>query len=75
MILGVGTDIIDSNRINKILNKHNDKFIKRVFGFNEIVLLKKKNRLKTSWPKGSQAKKQPGKLCVQEGVMDLTLEK
>ena len=42
MILGVGTDIIDSNRINKILNKHNEKFIKRVFGSNEIALLNKK---------------------------------
>ena len=46
MILGVGTDIIDSNRINKILNKHNDKFIKRVFGSNEIVLLNKKKSIK-----------------------------
>ena len=46
MILGVGTDIIDSNRINKILNKHNDKFIKRVFGSNEITLLNKKKSIK-----------------------------
>lgn len=45
MILGVGTDIIDSNRINKILNKHNDKFIKRVFGSNEIALLNKKKSI------------------------------
>ena len=40
--MGVGTDIIDTNRINKILNKHNDKFIKRVFGSNEIAQLNKK---------------------------------
>ena len=38
MIFGVGTDIIDTNRINKLLNKYNDKFIKRIFGSNEIGL-------------------------------------
>ena len=41
MIIGVGTDIVDSYRINKILNKHNEKFIKRVFGSNEIALFAK----------------------------------
>ena len=47
MIFGIGTDILEIERINKILNKQNEKFIDRIYGSNEISLIKnKKNDLK-----------------------------
>ena len=47
MIFGVGTDILEIERINKILNKQNEKFIDRIYGSNEISFIKnKKNDLK-----------------------------
>ena len=47
MIFGIGTDILEIERINKILNKHNEKFIDRIYGSNEISFIKnKKNDLK-----------------------------
>ena len=46
MIIGIGTDILEIKRIGKILNKHDKKFIKRIYGFNEIsVIENKKNNL------------------------------
>ena len=46
MIFGVGTDILEIERINKILNKQNGKFIDRIYGSNEISFIKnKKNNL------------------------------
>ena len=46
MIIGIGTDILEIKRIGKILNKHNKKFIKRIYGTNEIsVIENKKNNL------------------------------
>ena len=46
MIFGVGTDILEIERINKILNKQNGKFIERIYGSNEISFIKnKKNDL------------------------------
>jgi holo-[acyl-carrier protein] synthase len=68
MIIGVGTDIIDSNRINKILNKHNEKFIKRVFGSNEIALLNKKKSIKNFLTKRFAGKEATWKaLCSRRG--------
>ena len=75
MIFGVGTDIIDTNRINKILNKYNEKFIKRIFGSNEIGLLNKKKSINNFLAKRLLGKKQHGKLYAQKGVMGSTLEK
>ena len=40
-ILGIGVDIIQNKRINKLIK--NDTFIKRLFGNNEIKLSKKNN--------------------------------
>ena len=46
MIFGIGTDILEIERINKILNKQNEKFIDRIYGSNEISIIKnKKNDL------------------------------
>ena len=46
MILGIGTDIVDANRIDKIYNKFNYKFVERLYGSNEINILN--DRKKTS---------------------------
>ena len=43
MIFGIGTDILEIERINKILNKQNEKFIDRIYGSNEISFIKNKN--------------------------------
>ena len=37
MILGIGTDITDGRRIEAILNRHEDKFTKRIFTKGELV--------------------------------------
>ena len=36
MILGIGTDMLDLNRISKIIKKYDQKFIRRIYGYNEI---------------------------------------
>ena len=68
MIFGVGTDIIDTNRINKLLNKYNDKFIKRIFGSNEIGLLNKKKIIDNFLAKRFAGKEATWKaLCSKRG--------
>ena len=42
MIFGIGTDILDLRRINKILNKYDQKFIDRIYGKREIKVSKSK---------------------------------
>lgn len=42
MIIGVGTDILDLKRINKILKKFDYKFINRIYGNNELKVSKNK---------------------------------
>ena len=44
MIIGIGTDILDVRRISKILNKYDQSFIKRIYGSNEIKILKNKSK-------------------------------
>ena len=41
MILGIGTDIIDGRRIEAILNRHKDKFAKRIFTKAELMAANK----------------------------------
>jgi len=36
MVIGIGIDIIEINRIKKNIEKHGDKFLSRVFTSNEI---------------------------------------
>lgn len=46
MIFGIGTDILEVQRISKILNQYDNKFIDRIYGSNEINIIKdKKNNL------------------------------
>ena len=44
MIIGIGTDILDVRRISKILNKYDQSFINRIYGSNEIKILKNKSK-------------------------------
>lgn len=36
MIIGTGLDIVNINRIEKIIHQYNDKFIKRIYTIREI---------------------------------------
>ena len=42
MIIGIGTDILNLERLTKILNKYDQKFIDRIYGKNEIQISKNK---------------------------------
>ena len=42
MIVGIGTDILNLERFNKIINKYDQKFIDRIYGKNEIKTSKSK---------------------------------
>ena len=42
MIIGIGTDILHLERINKIIIKYDQKFIDRFYGKNEIEISKSK---------------------------------
>ena len=42
MIIGIGTDILDTRRIKKIIDKYDQKFINRIYGKNEIQIAKSK---------------------------------
>ena len=45
MIYGIGTDILEIKRINKIFHKYDEKFINRIYGSNEIAIIKNKNNV------------------------------
>ena len=42
MIVGIGTDILNLERLTKIINKYDQKFIDRIYGKNEIQFSKNK---------------------------------
>ena len=46
MIIGIGTDIIDTRRIKSLINKYGEKFKRRCFSNNEII--KSENRFSTT---------------------------
>ena len=43
MIIGIGTDILNLERLNKIINKYDQKFIDRIYGKSEIKISKNKS--------------------------------
>ena len=43
MIVGIGTDILNLERLYKIINKYDKKFINRIYGKNEIQISKSKS--------------------------------
>ena len=44
MIFGIGTDLLEISRIDKILKKYNQIFINRILGSNEIEIIKDKSK-------------------------------
>jgi|TARA_B100001964_G_scaffold206546_1_gene237703 holo-[acyl-carrier protein] synthase len=46
MIIGIGTDIIDTRRIKSVINKYGEKFKRRCFSNNEII--RSENHIKTA---------------------------
>ena len=42
MIYGIGTDILNLDRLTKIINRYDQKFINRIYGENEIQISKSK---------------------------------
>ena len=44
MIFGIGTDILEISRIDKILKKYNQTFLDRVFGTNELKIIENKSK-------------------------------
>ena len=44
MIIGIGTDILDVRRISKILNQYEQSFINRIYGSNEIKILRNNSK-------------------------------
>ena len=49
MILGIGTDMLDLNRIIKVIKKYDQKFIDRIYGKNEILILQNKLQVSTNY--------------------------
>ena len=43
MIIGIGTDILNLERLKKVINKYDKKFINRIYGKNELQILKIKS--------------------------------
>jgi len=41
-IFGIGTDIVNIKRMEKLLKKNSDAFKKRIFSKNEIIYCEKK---------------------------------
>ncbi len=43
MIVGIGTDIVDNARIESVISRHGERFVKRIFSGREIEHLRKFN--------------------------------
>ena len=56
MIIGIGTDIIDTRRINSVILKYGMRFKNRCFLKNEIIRSEKKNNPVNSYAKRYAAK-------------------
>ena len=54
-IFGIGTDLVETSRIEKLLNK-NKKFKNRIFSINEISYCESKSNKIASYSKGFAAK-------------------
>ena len=61
-VLGIGTDIIDVDRVKDACENHKDRFIQRIFTSAEIEYCQKKEILTPIMPPGLQQKKQLAKL-------------
>ena len=45
MIFGIGTDILEIKRISNTLSKYDNKFIDRIYGSNEINIIKNTKKI------------------------------
>ena len=61
MILGIGTDIIDIRRINRVINKYGKKFKNRCFTINEIKRSESRLKANNSYAKRYAAKEAAAK--------------
>jgi len=55
-IFGIGTDIVNIKRMEKLLKKNSDTFKKRIFSKNEIIYCEKKKNPSTFYAKRFAAK-------------------
>ena len=49
MIIGIGTDILNLERFEKTLDKFDQKFIDRIYGKKEILILQNKLKVSTNY--------------------------
>ena len=56
MIIGIGTDIIDTRRIKNTINKYGEKFKRRCFSNNEIIKSENCFKITNSYAKRYVAK-------------------
>ena len=56
MIVGIGTDIIDTRRIKNTINRYGEKFKKRCFSNNEIIRSENRFNITNSYAKRYAAK-------------------
>ena len=56
MIIGIGTDIVDNNRVKKIIEKYGERFKKKCFTINEINKSENKFNTINSYAKRYAAK-------------------
>ena len=56
MILGIGTDLVNIERVRKVLDRFGDRFEKRVFSELEILRSRKRYDPSSSYAKRSAAK-------------------
>ena len=56
MIVGIGTDIIDTRRIKNAIHRYGEKFKKRCFSNNEIIRSEKRFNTTNSYAKRYAAK-------------------
>jgi holo-[acyl-carrier protein] synthase len=51
MVIGVGVDIIDIRRIERLIHRHQDRFTKRIFSDREIAFCTGRSRTAASFAK------------------------
>tara|TARA_E500000331_G_C16958407_1_gene583791 strand:+ start:231 stop:623 length:393 start_codon:yes stop_codon:yes gene_type:complete len=71
MILGVGSDIVNIQRIEKTINRYGDKFLKRCFTKEEINKSESRNNKAASYAKRFAAKEACSKALgtgISQGV-------
>ena len=56
MIVGIGTDIIDTRRIKNTIHRYGEKFKKRCFSNNEIIRSENRFNITNSYAKRYAAK-------------------